>query len=339
MLWYADQKNDEAAGIAVLFSYRHNKLFAVYMQLCVVQTILFSLLLIRPAYFYTAIKGYGNSPCGKSSCSRTEIIADKNTQNYETIYNPAGWFPTGDFHSYDTMGTTDYVFCDFDQCLWAEDNLLETQFYSQRSPCTTSALKSTTVPKLMTSKQSDYPNPSRGILGGYNPCETNPQEISCPGNVDTSDNDGKRFKEGSARKVCSVCGHYKNSYKAILGIPDEFGRSDIWADANTECAPKPDGAVNVFCFVCPSHNEKTTESALTWIITLNVITILEPLLAIVLIIKYSFIAFNKTIVPSEEIYRDDSDPVIEPQLLVSTIKKSARTSRTSRKRKSVVQLI
>jgi len=263
---------------------------AVYLQSCIWQIFFVALLIIRPIYFYHVVSGAGDSPCGKSSCSRDHNI-NKFTDDYKNVYNPAGWFPTGEYETYDKMGTTEYVFCDFPTCHWADDNKKKTVKYHRMSnpQCTANRERpwkpgsgETESDTLMTMHLEDYPNPGRGMMGGFYACKGNPNEISCPGNLQEAD---PQITKGSGRKVCSVCGKYRNSYKAVIGVSDDFGQPDIFADPYTHCAPKADRSVNVLCpFVCPWASEATEESDLVTLLLLNVALALEPMFCIIVVL-------------------------------------------------------
>ena len=284
-----------------LFSYRTSKGTALYLQACIWQIFFVSLLLIRPVWFYNMVSGTANSPCGKSSCSRD---ADFNmyTGDYKQIYNPAGWFPTGEYEKYDKTGTTDYTFCDFGEaCRWADHNMGTIQLYEEMTnpQCTpnydkpvdrTKDDQSTIKNSVATKRLEDYHSPGTGILGGFYACKKDPKEVACPGNIQEADPITRKL---SGRRVCSVCGHYKDSYKAVIGVEDSFGHPDKWANPDIECAAKADGSVNVWCFICPSQNESTNVDDLTAIVVLNAALIAEAFICIVIIARGVMLADEK----------------------------------------------
>ena len=320
-----------------LFSYAVSKTTASYLQACIWQIFIVVLLVIRPIWFYQMVTGRGNSPCGKSSCSRD---SDFNlwTGNYNQIYNPAGWFPTGEYSSYDKLGTTDYVFCDFgESCRWADNNKENIVRYTEMTnpqctpnfdePMNDAVDDETKKSKSVATKRlEDYPNPGVGILGGFDACQKNPSQVACPGNIQGA---APITTKLSGRRVCSVCGHYKDTYKAVLGVPDEFGHAPIWANPDIECAPKPDGSVNVFCMLCPARTETTDESELLTIIVLNICLVAEAFVCMVIVAR-GVLNSTKELCEEEDKQEDDKQTAAEEEKSLSVVSVHQKTYRKRR---------
>ena len=93
-------------------------MLARYMQSARVACVVLMVIYIRPIYLAREVHGWGNSPCGASSCTRSDSLDLMNAIPY-AVYNPRGWFPRGENERYDEQGTTQYVFCNYgDQCRW-----------------------------------------------------------------------------------------------------------------------------------------------------------------------------------------------------------------------------
>jgi len=244
--------------------------------------LVFMLLNIRAIWFVGQVHGWGSSPCGKSSCTRSDSLDLLYAVPF-AVYNPTGWFPNGDKDRYDEMGTTRYIFCNFRQyCRWADFNGKAIQSYEKLAGgCELNMDAEVAYEKGFASREhEDYPNPGKGILNGWSPCKLVGQSYPCRGNkqqntlallnttttllpnddrpsveVTVSDSviHGTSYKKYfKGKRVCSTCALYQNAaLTPILGYENNVPQ---WKDEDTECVPNVDDSVNPWCFICPGES-------------------------------------------------------------------------------------
>ena len=269
-----------------LFSTNRFYMFARYNQAGLFLFIVFSLLNIRPFYLVWEVDGWGNSPCGASSCTRNQDLDLQFAVPY-AVYNPKGWFPNGKHERYQTDGTARYVFCNYrDQCRWADYDDTHIRSYAKLAGGCELQYDSP-IPNekgFMSSRIKDYRNKGKGVLNGYAPCKRVGQSFPCRGvstqvtlatNVTKFDatfteigqglwkafiqkpNDileliGKSgLKHFKGKHVCSVCAQYDNAPKNVL--PNQVSSLPRFPDPDTECVPNSDGSINALCSLCPGE--------------------------------------------------------------------------------------
>ena len=374
-LWFLVGLHDRDVTGFALFSYGNAQATALYLQGCVWQIFLVALLVVRPIYFWRVVSGIENSPCGRSSCSRSTDPLENADGN--SVYNPHGWFPTGEYNRYDPTGRETYVFCDFANCRWAANNIQENRKFERfdMPQCTpnydrpvdleliarcnnaTNAFEAANpetcedaknVPVMMSQRLEDYPNLGLGWKGGFSCAMTN-EAKECPGTVVT---DPVTSQPTNGRRVCSVCGQYKNTYKSVLftddentfqteGNPNRALPTDVqWSDPDTHCAPKADNSVHVLCpFICPSMAESTTPRALSVIITLNAALVAEAVFCIVVIMRGASVSAGRRGVGEPSLGAPEEAPAGAEGMMEDELSSPLRTTVTRRKRRSKVFLV
>ena len=172
--------------------------------------LLFMLLNIRAIWLVSQVRGWGDSPCDKSSCTRSDSLDLMYAVPF-AVYNPrgpstccrtlaalhcsfahccyllimTGWFPHGDKERYDELGATRYVFCNFEEhCRWADFNGKAIKSYEKLAGgCELNTDEPVPYEKGFASRDhDDYPNPGKGILNGWSPCKLVGQSYPCRGN-------------------------------------------------------------------------------------------------------------------------------------------------------------
>ena len=231
----------------------------------------------RPMFHMIELNGWrryiffgGRKPCGQSSCTRDTSVRLLNADP-PAVYNPRGYFPTGEKTHYDTKGETKYVYCDYeDECTWADYHDKEPiqGYYKFQGGCQLD-YDDPARPEngFMSTRWEDCIDPGRGVLNGYAPCKRIGQSVPCPGQYNQGttpnddkdhnpevklygDDDSKSYKYFKGKRVCSWCSLYKTSVKRfgpLDGVPE-------FAEKHTDCIPPPDGHIAVLCgFMCPGE--------------------------------------------------------------------------------------
>ena len=244
--------------------------------------LLFMLFNIRAIWLVSQVRGWGDSPCGESSCTRSDSLDLMYAVPF-AVYNPNGWFPNGDKDRYDELGATRYVFCNFkEHCRWAAFDGQPIKSYEKLAGgCELTIDAPVPYEKGFASRDhEDYPNPGKGVLNGWSPCKLVGQSYPCRGNrqqntlaltnstsaliyhtdgrpaseVVVSDSviHGKSYmKYFKGKRVCSTCALYQNTVLSFFGENDP-GHVQF-KDEGTECVPNVDGSVNPWCFICPGE--------------------------------------------------------------------------------------
>jgi hypothetical protein len=294
-----------------LFSAQSFGSLGLYFQSSLWQTLLVAACALRPLYFLSVVDGWGQSPCGRSSCSR-DYDPHLLTSIPPTVYNPNGWFPQGDDHAaYDPFGVAEYTFCDFgDRCRWAEDNReIVVTFEKLAGGCQLNYKKPRDDQRGFASRRAkDYPNPAVGLEGGWSVCGRAQYVLPCPGNMrqETCGLSAHGLacnntvlpapREWGGKRVCATCSNYESAYKSLLLGVDGFPQ---WSDPETACATKDD--LNPLCLVCPTRAEVLDAATLRTVVGLHVWLAGESLVCIVVVGAWAFAARAAlSIVPTAE---------------------------------------
>jgi len=268
-------------GFFDLFSTHKFNMLARYIQSAMWTLILFTVLNIRPFYLLYEVSGWGNSPCGASSCTRNDDI-NLQFQIPFAVYNPKGWFPRGEHQQYNDQGSSRYIFCNYgDQCRWADYSNKPIKSYERvAGACKLNYQKPVASEQGFMSKRiQDYEDLGKGVLNGWAPCKLVGQSFPCRGvtqltNVgrsNTTNTTAPQFsgengqvkvyqkmlqkvtdgqtKHFIGKRVCSTCSLYQNSLKSLT-LFDTKGIADF-KDPDIECVPNVDYSINPWCFVCP----------------------------------------------------------------------------------------
>ena len=242
--------------------------------------LLFMLFNVRAIWLVGQVRGWGASPCGKSSCTRSDSLDLMYAVPF-AVYNPWGWFPEGDKERYDELGSTRYIFCNFEEhCRWADFNgQAITSYEKLAGGCELNTEEPVPYEKGFASRDhDDYPNLGKGILNGWSPCKLVGQSYPCRGNrqqntlallnstsalvyddngrpaseVTVSDSviHGESYKKYfRGKRVCATCALYQNTILSFFGEVDPGVPQ--FKDEGTECVPNVDGSTNPWCFICP----------------------------------------------------------------------------------------
>ena len=327
-------------------------MLARYMQSALAAFLILMLLNIRPIYLAGEVHGWGNAPCGASSCTRSDSLDLMNAIPF-AVYNPRGWFPRGENERYDEQGTTQYVFCNYgDQCRWNDYEDREIRSYEKLTGgCELNYDAPVRYEKGYASRRGrDYTDGGKGILGGWSPCKRVGQSYPCRGvstqntealmNSTTSatfHDDGsveineqttyetlqgetgrKHFK---GKHVCAVCALYQNTYKTLFGGVDG---TPEFKDPDVECVPNSDESVNAWCFICPGESgafgspfnkfnaESVKKSDLRDSMVYSIVVAAYPLLTLVMMYAYFSLKYR----PYQAM--PTAEPVLEVAMVIPT---------------------
>ena len=229
-----------------------------------ITTVVFLLLATRPTFHMIEMNGWKRylvfghrRPCGQSSCTRDTDLTLLNADP-PAVYNPRGWFPMGSHPAYDPLGTTNYVYCNYEEaCRWADYHQPDEDYgiqgyYKLSGGCQLDRTDPAPNEEGFASTDwEDYPDPGRGINNGWAPCKLIGQSVPCPGQYEqmTIAREGQPSqKHFMGRRVCSLCSLYQNS-ELQLGTETS---PPVFRDDHTNCAKKDSGQISVWCgFICP----------------------------------------------------------------------------------------
>lgn len=155
---------------------------------------------------------FGESPCGKSSCSSKVGVDVTDT------YNPNGW----------PSQTPPFMYCPHSHCRWADvngesiigydeipDATIDEDNINYTLPCTEG---DESCAHLATQLKADYLDPGKGIPGGWFRGVTTLETDFCPG-VDPFKAHPVTSILGYGKHVCAVCSNYMyKNYKALFPV-------------------------------------------------------------------------------------------------------------------------
>jgi len=253
---YGDWVHQVPPNFFNLFFTSRYKAIASYAQWCIIVFCWIMLFNARTIFHVQESGGWGNSPCGASSCTRSDSLDLMNAEPY-AVYNPRGWFPRGDHERYDELGTSRYVFCNYgDGCRWADYTGEPIRSYEKlMGGCELNYDAPVADEGGFASRRiQDYIDPGKGILNGWSPCKLVGQSYPCRGNKKqmTEPFNGTSRKHFKGNRVCAVCSLYQNTYKTLIG--GAANGQPEFKDEDIECAPDPDYGINPWCpWVCPGE--------------------------------------------------------------------------------------
>ena len=261
---------------------------------CILNALLVAVWTLRPLYVWSQVQGYGNAPCGRSSCSRNTSLALLGSTP-PTVYHPHGWFPRGTHAAYDPNGNDRYMFCDLG-CRWADDTHEPIRTYEQLAGGSSMVNYDRPVTGeagFITRRLEDYPNPAVGVVGGWSPgrrANNAPGTGPCPGNyrqetcgfnhVDpgTCNHTVPAQRYWRGRRICATCSEYDHTVMSLFGGTDAL---PDFVDPEQPCAPRD--TAYFWCAVCPRTHESKDPTDLLWLWIGSVVVGVECVVAAVLV--------------------------------------------------------